>query len=326
MVSKRGALLLGLLLAGCGQGVHDLSVSGDPLLVVHGHVDLSALKRQHPEAPLIGALVWAGIPQVSPLCLKFDDDRIKPACPDPYGYFYGEIEHAAPVDADGNFALPLPHLPKASVSVGDERTRIAYGSLLVAEDRNQDGQLSLISAGSSRRNRDRGDLPALLGDPDTIVGASFYTLRGDQQRLVFREGGFVEASNFYPAPGCAPPPPSFSVMLAPPLVEPPAVPGVCAFYDAARAIEVAPLSASDGLAMMCRPAQRAFFFREPQADEPPSKGATVVCLSHEIFAAVESGPCPRFRAYALKGCQDDPFCDKPDWDVTRSPPTWWPCR
>src|SRR5262245_45859494 len=105
MRSEAAIVVVGALLAGCNASIHDLSVASDPLLTIHGHVDRASLLRANPDAPLIGGLIWAAVPAVSPVCLAFDNPVIRPACPDPYGVFYGEIELAAPIDADGNFAL-----------------------------------------------------------------------------------------------------------------------------------------------------------------------------------------------------------------------------
>ena len=152
--SARRAVLLAtpaLLAAACGQGVHDLSIGSTPLLVVHGHVDQTQLQRVHPEAALLGVLVWAQTPTVNPVCVRLDDGslaptvpdltaRVQSACPDPYGVFPGEAEAWSPIGADGNFDLPLYALPMARVAIGDASTRIAYGALVVVEDVNGDGQ------------------------------------------------------------------------------------------------------------------------------------------------------------------------------------------
>src|SRR5262245_43433968 len=63
--------LLAALTGACGGSVHDASVGSAPLLVIHGHVDRASLQRTKPEAPLLGALGWAALPAVSPLCLEF---------------------------------------------------------------------------------------------------------------------------------------------------------------------------------------------------------------------------------------------------------------
>jgi hypothetical protein len=318
---------LALLLAGCSRGaVHDLSVSSDPLLVLHGHVDIAHLQRQHPDVPLVAALVWAGVPRINPLCLKYDAAAIQPACPDPYGFFYGDdIGFGAPVAADGSFALPQSALPKVSVSVGDEVTRIAYGTLLVVEDVNRDGQPTLLAA-PGRRDGIVAPVDAgpPLPEPDAIVAATFYSLHAEQQRVVFREGGFVEGSNFYPAPGCGTPPPGFSILHAPAYTGVPAAPGACSYSAAAATVEVPPLPPEAGAAFVCRVIPRGFRYTEPVSNEPPAPGAATVCLAHEVLAVVSSGICPRLGAYLLKGCDDDPFCTTP-WDRTNPPPGWWPC-
>jgi hypothetical protein len=323
----RAAVAAAALLAGCGQGVHDLSVESAPLLVLRGHVELSRLRRVHPEAPLIGALVWAGVPNMSPVCLRFDLPEIRPACPDPYGVFYGAIERAAPVDGEGNFELQLFALPKASVSVGDEVTRIAYGSLLVAEDVNGDGQLTLVAAPSNRFPPVHGssDPDPLVVNHDLIVAATFHKLTADQQRVVFREGDFVEDSSFYPAPGCGVPPPGFSILAAPPHSDAPAPSGACAFGPVTSPVEVPPVNEVEALAFMCRPVQGSEHVLRPER-EHPAGARNPVCLSPDLLASIRTGTCWRLEAYALKGCDHDPFCTRPEWDSTASPPSWWPCR
>jgi hypothetical protein len=322
MTSDIRWLLAVALVAGCGRGVHDLSIASDPLVVLHGHVDRSRVQRVHPEAPLLGALIWAGVPNINPVCVKFPGTEIQRACPDPYGVFYGEVERAAPVDDDGNFELTLFHLPRAAVSVGDEVTRIAYGSLLVVEDVDGDGQPSFFPPPAGRRDP---TAPGPSGDPDTIVAASFHTLHDTQERVVFREGGFVADSNFYPAPGCDPPPPGFSVETVPRYQDTPALPEQCSIRPVDATVPVPPVAAADALALMCRAIGRDPRVREPRIDNQPPPGATY-CLGGDILAVVSGDGCGRLTAFTLKGCDHDPFCLSPEWDHTADPPAWWPCH
>lgn len=324
----RVLVAMAALAAGCTGSVHDESLPSGPLLIIRGHVDLASLTRTHPGAQLLGALGWAAPAAVNPVCIEFDALKTNAACPDPYGVFWGQLERAAPVAADGSFALELYGLPKASVSVGDEITRIAYGSLIVVEDVNGDGQPSLPAPAGDRGGRHgRGEeeAPVPVPNPDVVVAASFYTLRADQRRIVFREGGFVEGSNFYPAPGCNAPPGGFSVLTAPPYSDEKPARGGCTVQDIGGTIEVVPLSLEEAVKFECRPAQRGTTVRQPEADEPPAPGTTSICLSREILASVAPGLCPRLTAYALKGCRTDPLCEKPEWDQTAAKPSWWPC-
>jgi hypothetical protein len=328
-MTSRSHALVGLLAfvtcfaaSACGR-VNDLSVPQQPLLVVHGHVDLASLSRPNPSAALIGSLVWAGLPTVNPVCLEFSSPDIAAACPDPYGVFEAEIEEAAPVDANGDFDLTLFHLPAARVSIGDQTTRIAYGSLLVIEDVDGNGQPTF--PGGVRR-RDRNDPPPSSNAPDRIVAASFYSLHAAQQRVVFREGGFVSPSFFYPE-DCGEPPTGFSILSAPPYTGTPAAPTACIVASVDTRVDVpavAPLDPTEGLGLLCRPVQRDATVRQPQTDEePPGKH---VCLSPTVLAAVFNGLCPSLRSYALRGCAQESQCPAPEWDITAAPPPWWPCH
>jgi hypothetical protein len=318
---------LPVLVAGCGP-VHDAGFTADPLLVVHGHVDTAALVRTHPDAPLVGALVWASVPAVNPLCVRFPNDpNIRGACPDPNGVFLGEIEVTAPVAADGSFELVLFHLPALKDSVGDSVTRIAYGTLLVAEDVNGDGNLDLVQP-PSRSFEGPG---MELTNPDLIVAASFSSLDAHQERLAFREGGFIppcmgtnlmppDCSYFYP-PDCEPMS-GFSILTDDPG-------GVCTdvVVDPTIVIEAAPLaSAADGLALNCRSIQGSdVTVRAPPGDgDAPTGGLHhLVCVAPKVVAAVYTETCSWLRAYALSGCAQDPLCTAPEWTTTTAPP-WWP--
>jgi hypothetical protein len=323
--------VVALTVAGCGGGVHDLSAASDPLVVIHGHVDLAALERPNPSSALLATLIWAEVPAVDPTCLAFTDPRLAPACPDPYGVFNGEVETWTPVGPDGGFDLALFQLPAVNVSVGDAATRIAYGSVVVVEDVDGNGQPTLFAPVSGRRGTAPAPQPIT---PDTIVGASFYDLHANQTRVVFREGGWVADSNFYPLPGCDAPMTGFSILTAPPYSDasPPA--GGCVDTGTDTTVEVTPLSAADGLAYLCRSVQIGFGLLDP-GDRSPPGNPTLVCLMGSsstpalpasVLAAVHPGICPWVRSYALSGCNTDPSCTMPEWDLTASPPSWWPCH
>ena len=328
--------------SGCGDGVHNLDVASRPLVVVHGHVDLSALStRSTPTAPLLGTLVWAAVPSLSPICLEFDDTKLKSACPDPYGVFQsigtGGIETPVTIDGDGNFDISLFHLPVVRVSVGDGVTRIAYAALMVFEDLNSNGLFDFVGTVGGGPDRVPEGSSSPVGTPDTILASTFSSLRSPQQRIVFREGGFDRASNFYPitppvsADGNSPvktfpdacvPPDGFSVLSTPGY----AASAACVISSVEGRLELPMLSRPDASALMCRPAQRDALIRQPEEDQQET---ATLCLrpagkpDREILVTVFGGTCPHLRSYALKGCSADALCDTPEWDLTSSPPTWW---
>jgi hypothetical protein len=317
-VSFDRRLLLPLMLVACQDGVvHGLEVGSEPLLVLHGHVDLASLPRSHGNAPLLGALIWAAVPTVSSICLTFSAPEIRPACPDPYGVYLGDVEQSAPVSSEGDFDLAIAHLPRASVSVGDEVTRVAYGSMVVVEDVDGDGQIDLSDPDFSS--------PPDRGHRDQVVAATFHHLRAPQQRVIFREGGFREDSTFYPAPGCGAPPLGFSVGTFPPYTDAPAPPGSCSFGDAGQTITVPALATDDADALECRRLQHWQFVGEVSPDDRPPRRATV-CLGPDLLADIPEGRCPFLRVDALVGCAEDPFCPHPDFDHRGHAPSWWPCH
>jgi hypothetical protein len=298
-------------------------VGSVPLLVVRGHVDVAALERANPGAPLLGALVWTGLPAVNPICLRFDLPELRAACPDPYGVFLGQLARIAPVAADGSFALEIDELPQPLFSVGDAVTRITYGSVLVFEDGNGDGRLSLVVPREGPKAGPGGEL-----GPDVTVAASFHSLQAPQERVVLREGGFVQSSHFYPAPGCPAPPPGFSLLRAPPYADAQPPDGSCQVREIGATVEVPPLAPQAASALACRRLRLGpWQVVRVRAGGPilPEVG-TRVCLSPELLAVIFPGACPELVVLALKGCEEDAFCPQPAWDETAAAPAWWPCR
>ena len=326
------AFVMVIVEPGCG-GVHDASVGSVPLVTLHGHVDLGGLARTQPDAALLGALIWAAVPTVNPVCLPFPPRaELAAVCPDPYGVVAGEVSPGVPVDANGDFDLSILELPNLKLSVGDPATRVAYGSLIVFEDIDGNGKPSFPKA-PARSNRRPFSLDATVVSADRIVAASFSSLRVPQRRIVFREGDFVSPSNFYPAclwttdDRSTIPPPGFSILEVPPIEEPLPPPSACRVDAVETRLTLSALSPDDGLALMCRAvAEVESLVRQPQIGDAPS--GEVVCLGPRLLATLFGMPriCPSLQSYALVGCGETPKCTVPEWDLTRFPPPWWTCR
>jgi hypothetical protein len=310
--------------------VHDLGATSGPLETLHGHVDVSAWPKP-PTAPLLGVLVWAAVPAVNPVCLLHPDDaRIAAACPDPFGVFLGATETWAAVDADGNFDLPLAHLPDAGNTVGDSSVRLAYGTLLVMEDLDGDRAPTLVPP----PNGEDGNLTFSTVHPDRVGAASFYHLRAPQKRVVYREGSGALGSYFYSAPGCDPPRDGFWIMTAAPYVDANTSAGPCTYASTDERVEVPALGAAgdpitDPTALLCRSFQNDGTVRRAVGSpNAPSSGYQSACFGGNLLAAVYThtrGICSLIRSYALEGCALNPDCPNPDWNDTTSPPSWWPC-
>jgi hypothetical protein len=109
--------------------------------------------------------------------------------------------------------LPLQHLPSAEVLFGTPDARVGYASVVLFEDLDGDGALTLGEA--PRISRWGGDDRAREGEPrreaDRVYGASFMSLATPHERLVYQEGASLEGL-FYPEVGCPERPQGFSVM------------------------------------------------------------------------------------------------------------------
>jgi hypothetical protein len=237
--------------------------------------------------------------------------------------------------------------------VGDVTARVAYGSLVVYDDRDGDGTLQLARPHRTRSAGDEGRVEDPLDSTDVVYGASFVGMTAPDQRIAFREGAFIETAAFYPRHGCGDPPPQFSVLsaggfsAADGLAS--AVTGRLPSEDPARCAEAAPDAAVVGIALQdpapvrevaCteRSDDSSIRYREPPGEAPDLTARVTACAHLPSFdAGTQSGliqfvvsgrtgdRCKGLTHYTLRGCRENVACPVPDWDYTATPPAWWPC-
>ena len=229
-LTQLGALLL---VASCADplvGLHDtLTPLGRIRVVVHG--DLGPLRPAGTEAEtphLRVALVWGQQYIAETFCwihaLPGDPSATAVAaagCRDVAGFVPQLVGDNIAVTPEVPTTIDLINLPTAEVMVGSVNSRVAYGSLLVYDDRDGNGTLDLHRA---VRVQDQGpgggDGPGGTkgGEPtkkvDFVYGASFVSMTLPDKRIAFREGTFDATSAFYPRAGCSDPPIGFSVLGA----------------------------------------------------------------------------------------------------------------
>ena len=358
---RSSAWILGVwALVGCGS-VNDLSMPSAPLATVRARVDLAAVSAKAAGRPLIAALVWARLPSVPRLCLRYPDDAdLQAMCPDPFGVFPGAIESTTPLEpaGDGTITFLLDHLPSANVLVGTDVDHVAYATILVGADSDGSGQLSLRPADANGGGRGNGE--ASTKPSDELLAASFMTLKADQQRLSFREGSFDALTLFYPLPACGVPPAGFSVISTGAYTDPSAT---CRMTELETVIDVPVIDGDAAKAMACRAsgggagnngnngrieeagagvAQIGGGGAGPGGGNGNGNGggpggqggqdgkgapdfSKAHCLSQTLAVIAGQGSCPAFTAYALVGCADDAECETPEWDHREDPPEGWPC-
>jgi hypothetical protein len=270
---------------------------------------------------------------------------IAAGCRDPFGFAPGAVSASVPVKPYGVTWISLDGLPPAEVMVGDVTGRVAYGSLVVFDDRDGTGTLDLARPRATTAGSD---------SPDIIYGASFVSMTEADLRVAYREGRFDLSSAFYPRSGCLPPEPGFSILGASgfspaagleairsgklPSEDPSSCFGTpagaltvgVAARPPAELAEVGCLPPSDGGAVS---------YSEPPSTDPDLADRVAACVhlpasdqpgpSSSLMQLVVSGRrgdrCKGLTHYVLRGCSYDVACPRPDWDQTASPPAWWPC-
>lgn len=354
------------VLAGCGRAQGFGGVA-PPLVTFHFDVtgDLTPLLPPgQPQAHALQvALVWGAQWQTEPFCFLPADPRddatavtavIAAGCRDPFAFVPVLVAGNTPVTVDTPASLSLFQLPSADVMVTSGSGRVAYGTFVVYDDRDDSGTLELATPRRTRSGFDEGPPQIEVADsPDVVYGASFVTMTAADQRVSYLEGSFT-ASGFYPRNGCAGPMGGFRIVGAGgfsaadaiaaavagqvPLV--PEDPQACTQGPSDTEVPIAVQDHRLVQEVSCvqRANDSSVRYREPPSDAPDFNGRTTACAHLPFFDAknqssliqlVVSGRptdrCMGLTHYTLRGCRENVACPVPDWDFTATPPAWWPC-
>jgi hypothetical protein len=350
-----------------GAGCSKLSgFGGDvpPLVTISFQVngDLAPLRPPGDtgEKQLQVALVWGDQWLTEPFCiLPPESDAaaavIAAGCRDPFGFVPSRVAANEPIELGVTGSIQLFDLPGADVMVGDVTARVAYGSLVVYDDRDGDGTLDL-----ARPHRTPTGGPDGGGGPggmdttdsvDVVYGASFVTMTAPDQRLAYREGAFNADAAFYPRSGCGDPTPAFSIVGAGGFsvqaglasaangMLPPEDPATCtqaAASDVTVPIGVQPPVDVREVSCIERTVDSSVRYREPPTDQPDLTDRIWACAHLPAFDAGDQSQliqlvitgrstdrCMGLTHYTLRGCRESVDCALPDWDYTANPPSWW---
>jgi hypothetical protein len=348
-----------LAATGCGN-LSGLGGSVPPLATVHVQVtgDFASVQVTGPTAPkLQAALVWGSQWLTEPLCVLPTNDMsvqalIAAGCRDPFGFVPDRVAANAPLAPDGTAELDLFDLPAADVMVGGVAARVAYASVVVYDDRDGNGTLTFGRASRlAGRDDGRPDDNGML-TTDLVYAASFASMTQPDTRLAFREGGFDRAAAFYPRAGCGDPLPAFSLVSAGGFSAMAAIaaelngqlpqedPSTCREQpvDAPVTLVFRPPAQLRELACVERSLDSSIRYREPPVDPPNIVVGVAACAKVPDFGSGKAGgmiqyvvssysndSCMGLTHYVLRGCPNDPLCTQPRWDITKTPPSWWPC-
>lgn len=342
------------VLAGCGDLV---GFGGDvtPLVRIHAQTVGSA---PAPIEHLRLGLMWGAQSLPEAFCILPAESPeaaavIAAGCSDPLRFVAARMQASVDAAPDSVTELALDTLPTADLLVGDVSARVAYGSVVAFDDRDNSGTLEVHDV-------DHEDPELwLLGDTppppaDVVLGASFISMAQPDQRVAFREGAFVQ-TGFYPRAGCDEPPPHFSVLsaggfsfadaLAASLAGelPQEDPSSCANASVDDAvIDVSIADPAAATQVRCRGTGGGTRYHEPDPETPVAlDSVTWACAKLPSFEAPDptdpaanqwqlviatpNDPCINTFHFVLRGCDYDPTCSEPEWNWLEVPPTWWPC-
>jgi hypothetical protein len=351
--------LTALVLAACGK-VDGFAGEASPLATVTVQVtgDFEAVRV--PGATnerLRVALVWGAQWLPEPFCFLPPESPeaaavIAAGCRDSFGFVADRVGDEVAVVPGIPVALEIYSLPTADALVGDLTARIAYASLVVYDDRNASEHLEL---GRARGVPDIDEIEPLPNplERDVVYGASFVSMTEPDVRVALREGDYNPRAAFYPRAGCGEPPPGFSVVGAggftPQAAIAATLAGMLPQQDPATCWEADPASTTipipfravaevQEVGCVGRRADSSVRYNDPEPAGIDLDGRTFACAGVPDFGTGETDGivqlvvatrpeerCKRLSHYLLRGCEDDPACPLPEWDLSATPPAWWPC-
>jgi hypothetical protein len=375
--------VLGLSLVGCHKLV-GLGGAVTPLVNIKVQLNNNFSDVATPDiagdaSQLRVAMVWGMQWQPEPFCVVQAESPESPAaaavanagCPDNFRFVPARAAADVAIQpvAGSPATLTLVDLPNADDMVGDITSRVAYASLIVYDDRNNNGTFDLRHPPHHRRRDEPPpqDDGGAAGPPDIVLGASFISMTLPDQRVAFVEGTFNSTVAFYPRRGCLDPPAGFSLLSAGGFspqtalavafdggIPEEADPSTCATASLDQTVVLTLQAESpelQALSCMANDGGGTSFYVEAPANTPdfyiaeqsnPTGSAHVAACTgfpHLIYdnggvppgqqlviASAPTEDCQYLTHYTLRGCNNDPACATPTWDITASPPLWWPCQ
>jgi len=300
-----------LVVVSCGD-IHSTSNLGDPLVVLDAKVE-GQLPANISALLLRASLIWETQTPELLECLDraATEDEVY-ACTTPEDFQPVQASKSVAIEPTfpASFEVPLYLLPDLEVLSGKDKSLLGYGVLVVYEDGNQNMELDLVPPGAT-------------GSVDTILASGIPTDTHRRDLVVYREGDLSPLWKLFENPpyGCAEPPQGFSILTR----EYHAATGyTCTVRSATETNIPVHFEDSDGQRqLICQPGSNMNTYPA----EPPSPEWEVACHFHDTLEYIEhpSWYCKYKQYYQLAGCEAYYGCEEPDWDLTDTPPAWWPC-
>lgn len=312
-------LMMATGMAACGQGLYDETYTGDPLFLLRANVEGTL---EATPSSLRASVLWSSLPDALNSCLGLAQDNSDVSvC---FNLYFKPSIAAESVAVEPVFPsaleMPMYRLPRLSSLSGREGSWLGYGSVVIFDDGNGNGQLDLVEPGQDTAE-------------DTVVGASLLpnierdssgvVVSTERNVLVYREGELSPLwKMFEMAADCPAPPEGLSVYFID--VEQ----NICERKNIDDGLTIK-IDDSDAMrANICRP---KFGPQFGYPSDPPPAGAQVTCVDEYTleFSTDADLLCPLVQRYDLIGCTDTSSveaCNATAWDLTNDIPAWWPCE
>jgi hypothetical protein len=185
---------------------------------------------------------------------------------------------------------------------------------------------------------------------DIVYGASFVTMTEPDTRVALREGAYNDQFAFYPRVGCGEPLRGFSIVsaggftpaeaLASALVGklPEQDPATCSEQSSDALVSIPLRAASEIMETGCigRRADSSVRYRQPPIEPVDLTNRVAACVKvpdfgegtdimQYVVSSRSDDRCKILTHFVLRGCDEDAACALPEWDITATPPAWWPC-
>jgi hypothetical protein len=295
--------------AACGN-IHSTDHLGDPLVILGARVE-GQLPDNISALLLRASLIWETQSRELLECLdRAGSGAEVRACTTPEDFQPALVSNSVPIEPTfpASFEVPLYLLPDLEVLSGQSGSLLGYGVLVVYEDGNRNKMLDLVPPGAT-------------ASADTILASGMPTRGNRDDFVVYREGDLSPLWKLFESFGCPQPPQGFSILTRELDLDEGYTCFVSPVTNATIPVE---FEESEALRqLIC----------EPQPDtntyptKPPPPDREVTCHFHDTLEYVvdPSWYCKYKQVYRLVGCHAYFGCEEPDWDLTDSPPDWWPC-
>jgi hypothetical protein len=294
----------------CGEGVHRASNLGQPIATLEGKI-LGTLPDGISPDSLRASLIWETLPEdlINCMDLATDDNQVF-ACATLTSFKPALATKSVTVESTfpASFEIPLYTLPQQSVLSSSGSSLFGYGILVVYQDGNSNNELDLVPRQATT-------------SADTILASGLPSDKDVISFIAYQEGGLSPLWKLFSILGCDDPGQGFYQIRIDTTIPGEIICNVNPVDDIT--FDVYFEDSENMQQLICEPE----YDLNTYPDIPPPADRPIKCHNDDSleYTVDPSSYCKTTQVYQLAGCYNYFGCTEYDWDLTRSPPEWWPC-